>query len=64
MSHLPDAACSPHQLLQANAHGKAGVMRGNWDSNDMKMMRAGTLAMADRETALVWQYLDSLQESR
>jgi hypothetical protein len=53
-----------HLLLPAEAHGQAGVMRGNWDSNDMKMMRLGTLAMADRETALVRHYLDSLQESR
>jgi hypothetical protein len=53
-----------HLLLPTDVHGQAGVMRGNWDSNDMRMMRLGTLAMAPRETALVQHYLDSLRESR
>jgi hypothetical protein len=53
-----------HLLLPPEAHGKAGVMRGSWDANDMNMMRLGTLAIADREIALVRHYLDSLKESR
>jgi hypothetical protein len=53
-----------HLLLAVDAHGQTGVMRGNWDANDMKRMRAGTLAMADREITLMYGYLDSLQHSR
>jgi hypothetical protein len=53
-----------HVLLPADAHGQTGVMRGNWDANDMKMMRLNRLTMADRETALIRLYLDSLRQAQ
>jgi hypothetical protein len=53
-----------HLLLPLGAHGKAGVMRGNWDANDMKMIRLGRFAMAQHETVLIHHYLDSLEHAR
>jgi hypothetical protein len=51
-----------HLLLPPEAHGKEGVMRGNWDAGDMRLIRLGRLAMADREIALIRSYLDSLRQ--
>jgi hypothetical protein len=48
-----------HLLLPADAHGDAGVMHGDWDAKDLKLMRHRALAMGPREANLIRQYLDS-----
>src|SRR5581483_7590197 len=53
-----------HLLLPTDAHGKGGVMRANWDANDMRLMRLGRLGMEDREVVRLQHYLDSLNPSK
>lgn len=50
-----------HLLLPAG-HGEFGVMRADWEQRGLIQVRTGTLAMGDREAALICQYLGSGRE--
>ena len=50
-----------HLFLPADAHGPTGVMRADWDVNDMRLMRSGRLMIATREASLIRLYLDSIR---
>jgi hypothetical protein len=52
-----------HLLLPAG-HGASGVMGNDWEKRVWIQIRAGVLAMGDREAALICRYLDSGWESR